>query len=52
VAGLVAGGMAPGAVGVGAGPATTGVLPSVLVIGGVAAAIAGLSGGDATTVHH
>jgi hypothetical protein len=53
VAGLVAGGMAPGAVGVGAGAATANIIPSVLVIGGVIAVGAGLSGDDnATTVHH
>jgi hypothetical protein len=49
----VAGGMAPGAVGVGAGAATANIVPSVLVIGGVIAVGAGLSGNDnATTVHH
>jgi hypothetical protein len=53
VAGLVAGGMAPGAVGVGAGAATADIVPSVLVIGGVVGVVAGLSGDDnATTVHH
>lgn len=53
VAGVVAGGMAPGAVGVGAGAAATGIVPAALVIGGIVAVGAGLSGDDsATTTHH
>jgi hypothetical protein len=52
-AGVIGGGMAPGAAGVGAGAATVSIVPSVLVIGGVVAVGASLQNNDnATTTHH
>jgi len=52
-AGVIGGGMAPGAAGVGAGAATIGIVPAALVIGGVVAVGAALQNDDnAATTHH
>ena len=52
VAGVVGGGMAPGAAGVGAGAATTGVGAAAVVIGGVVAAGIALQKDEKATVTH
>jgi len=52
VAGVVAGGMAPGVTGVGAGAPAAGIVPAVLVIGGIVAVGAALSNNDNATVTH